>query len=150
MEKYIFDNNYIIYSNGTVYSVRRKKFLKFRFSGRKRDYHYVNISSKNRNQSVHRLVAQAFIPNPNNLPQVNHINEIKTDNRVENLEWCDNRHNQNHRCKSNFSGTRRASWNKNKFISQIRVNKKYIHLGTFNTQEEAGQKYFEYIKLHNL
>lgn len=49
-----------------------------------------------RSVDVHRLVAETFIPNPNNLPQVNHKNENKLDNRVENLEWCDAKYNVNY------------------------------------------------------
>ena len=45
---------------------------------------------------IHRLVAQAFIPNPDNLPIINHKNEDKSDNRVENLEWCDHKYNSNY------------------------------------------------------
>lgn len=47
-------------------------------------------------RKVHDLIAETFLPNPNNLPQVNHINEIKTDNRLENLEWVSAKENCNH------------------------------------------------------
>lgn len=61
-------------------------------------YLYINLcrAGVKEKHYVHRLVAQAFIPNPMNLPQINHLNGDKTDNRAENLEWCDNRHNNRH------------------------------------------------------
>ena len=57
----------------------------------KKGYHTITLCKEGKRETflVHRLVAQAFIPNPNNLPQVNHIDENKDNNSVSNLEWCD-------------------------------------------------------------
>lgn len=61
-------------------------------------YNRVTLSKNGKPQIffVHRLVAVAFIPNPHNYPQINHINEVKSDNRVENLEWCTSKYNMNY------------------------------------------------------
>ena len=89
MEKFIFNNRYIIYSDGRIWSIKRNIFLKA--SLHRTGYTRVYIDKKD--YRIHRLVAEAFIPNPNNFTDINHINEIKSDNRVENLEWCTHRHN---------------------------------------------------------
>lgn len=62
---------------------------------------------------VHRLVAETFIPNPENLPQVNHIDENKENNRVDNLEWCSLEYNNNY-------GTRNERIGKT--ISKLQIN----------------------------
>ena len=63
-------------------------------------YGYLYVPLRNRDNrkkfKVHRLVAEAFIPNPDNLPQINHIDGNKDNNKVENLEWCTNKYNVLH------------------------------------------------------
>lgn len=89
-----FDGRYIVSRNG---SVRNRSGKPVRLELSQRGYYRVYLSKNGVVQRfrVHRLVASAFIPNPNNLPQVDHINGVKTDNRAENLRWVTNKQNCN-------------------------------------------------------
>ena len=98
--------NYFVDEYGNVYNRRQQLKPQVDRNG----YMWVNLTydGKQHNHKIHRLVAQAYIPNPNNLPQVNHINEDKSDNRVENLEWCTNEYNINYgTCIERASATRK-------------------------------------------
>ena len=97
------NDNYCISKNGNVYSYYTNKILKQRNNKKGYPSVYLTINGKGISKVVHRLVAKTFIPNPYNLPQVNHIDGDKTNNNVNNLEWCTNQENHNHKMKNGFN-----------------------------------------------
>lgn len=97
-----YEGLYRISTSGQVYSYpRRGNFgrehhLKFRID--KGGYLRVLLSKNNKSKEllVHRLVAQTFLPNPDNLPEVNHKDENPKNNDISNLEWCTSKYNSNY------------------------------------------------------
>lgn len=91
-----YEDNYIISNCGNIKSKKTNKNVYFSNS---KNYKRVLLSKngKAKGYSVHRLVAQNFIPNPNNYPCVNHLDCDKTNNRVDNLQWCTYKQNNNHK-----------------------------------------------------
>ena len=88
----------------------------------------INKNNKRFTTGAHRLLALHFIPNPQNKPQVNHINGIKDDNRIENLEWCTNQENQIHAIKNNLTNPNYGEKHHNSKLSNDQVLQiRYLH-----------------------
>ena len=140
-----YEGLYEVSNFGRVRSLRRNKILKLKneVDG------YIRVTLCNggteKLYQVHRLVAQAFIPNPDNLPQINHKDEVKSNNIVTNLEWCTVHYN-------NTYGTRlqrvRETGLKNGTISGIDISerrKKYYqeHKEWFKNYKKNGISYIQ-------
>lgn len=105
------------------FSTMKEKILKTSFNNSK-SYERIKISLNNRTKiySIHRLVAITFIPNPNNYPQINHIDGDKSNNKVENLEWCTNNENMKHR----YEVLKKFSFPKGESCNFSKLNKEKV------------------------
>lgn len=134
-----------IKTKGGSNRLSKEKIMKISFDAD--GYKILSLSKFNKKSmhKLHRLLAIYFIPKIEGKDIVNHINGITDDNRIENLEWCNNRENTSHGKNklintSKFSG---VSYHKRvkKWCTRIVINKKRIHLGVFNTEIEARDAY---------
>lgn len=98
-----FEEYYAVDMFGCVYGISEennngRRIVKRKATLHKTGYEYITLKAKGqvKNARIHRLVAEAFIPNPHDYPDVNHIDGNKANNCVWNLEWCSKSHNTNH------------------------------------------------------
>jgi hypothetical protein len=95
---------------------------------------YLRVALKGDTKKSHRIIAELFIDNPNNLPEINHIDGDKTNNKVDNLEWCTRQHNINHSINNNLQATSETS------VCSIKImqfDKNNVFIKEYNSIREA-------------
>jgi hypothetical protein len=141
--------DYKISNLGNVKSFKRskEKIMKTHISDK--GYYSVNLINEDGSSllKIHRLIAKEFIPNPDNLPFIDHIDGNRLNNNIENLRWASYQQNCFNRksIKDTSSKYKGVSWNKqcNKFIAYIQVNGKKQYIGLFDNEEHAANAYNE-------
>jgi hypothetical protein len=99
---------------------------------------------------LHRLIAIAFIPNPNNYPEVNHLDRDGFNNDITNLEWVLPRENSTHWRKLNATHLTGCTFTNGRWMAHIKVNGKNITLGYYDTEQEAHERYLLALKEYGL
>lgn len=142
-----FEKLYAATEDGRIWSYKRKKFIKG--CGEANNYQIVCICNKC--YYVHRLVAMAWIPNPNNYPEINHIDKVKDHNWASNLEWCSREYNLEYsgrtctpvRCIETgevFSSLYKAAKAKNTYEANLSSHLRH------NSPKTCGGYHWEYVK----
>ena len=124
-----YEGLYKVSNLGRILSVKKQLILKPKQS----HHNYLRIQLYNKSKfktfAIHRIVATAFIPNPNNYKEVNHLNENPSDNSVANLEWCSRKHNVNYGARTTKTM---------KMVTQIDKNDNVV--ATYRSLSEASKK----------
>ena len=123
-----YEGRYEITNNGRCRTLlSRKKELK-PLENKDGYLYYILTDSENKRHTVyiHRLVALSFIPNPHNLPEINHKDENKKNNNVENLEWCDRKYNINYGTCTERGSKKRINGKKSKPVIQLTLSGEFI------------------------
>ena len=141
-----YEGKYIISNFGEVISLPRtkqnnsnKQYVEpreiCRYINKRNGYVYVHLCNDGEERTIrlHRLVAETFIPNPNKLPQINHIDGNKENNRIDNLEWCTASENEKHAYKIGLAN------NNNQKIKVGQYSIKGELLRTFDSLSEASK-----------
>ena len=133
---------------------KKTKYLKSCKLDRGGYYIYqLQLDKKEHNINRHRLIAETFIPNPNNKWCVDHINGIRTDDRLENLRWAtasENLQNKTKQCNGHYSIYKGVSFDKNRNKWKVRINKngKPVFQARFDTEREAVEAYNKNATIH--
>ena len=137
-----YEGFYKVSNKGNIHSVERRNSRGYRLGGRilkpkydGKGYPQVNLhkNGKSKTTTVHRLVAEAFIPNPKGFLEVNHKDENKSNNESSNLEWCTHKYNMNH-------GTLKERTAQALSKKVKATNIKTGEVLTFNSAKEAERK----------
>lgn len=146
--------NYAVSNFGNVLNIRRQLFLRQYQNGK--GYNTVGLckNGKEKKYHIHRLIAEHFIPNPDNLPVIDHIDGNRTNNEISNLRWATHQTNSQNRkkAKNTSSEFKGIGFDKkyNKWVSRISINYKTNFIGIYSTEIEAAFAYNEYLIKHNL